>query len=94
MMNINEFVNWLGIELQRLVQIPSDYNRLEATRDLVNRAMSMLIGLPVSEQKQIVGGIIIAHKLGRIGDYKIPYDIRDEFDIIEEVLATIEGLAD
>jgi len=93
-MNADEFVNWLGIELHRLVQIPIDSNRFEATRDLVNRAVSMLIGLPPSEQKQVVGAIITAHQSGRIGDYRIPYDIRDEFDMIEEVLATIEGLID
>jgi len=35
--------------------------------------------------------IIALHQSGKIGDYKIPFDDRDKFDVIEATLATIEG---
>jgi hypothetical protein len=90
-MDANEFVKWLGTELQNLVQIPFDANRFEASCDLVQRAFDEIMNSNPNEQYQIRDELNKVPKSRKMGDYQIPYDIRDDYDTIEGVLATIEG---
>lgn len=90
-MTANEFVKWLGTELQSLFQKSTDLNQFQASQDLVKRAFTKLIDAQSTERKRILDAINASHQSGKIGDYKIPFDDRDKFDIIEATLATIEA---
>jgi len=90
-MDANEFVEWLGLELQNLVQIPVDANRFEASCDLVQRAFDEIMNSDPYEQNRIWNELKEAPKSRKMGNYQIPFDIRDDCDTIEAVLATIEG---
>lgn len=91
-MSTDEFLKWLGLELQKLGQIPINLDRFDTGRELVNCAMSKLMSLPPAEQKEIINEINRSHLLGRIGDYQLPFDIRDDIDMVGEVLTTIESI--
>jgi len=91
-MNANEFLKWLGIELQHVIQVPIDLNRFEVAQDLVNRAINELMKINSPDQSQIRNEISNVSKTQKIGDFHIPFDIRDDCDIIEAILATILGI--
>jgi hypothetical protein len=92
-MDTEEFMNWLAIELRKLVHTPPNINRFEAAKEIVDHAINKLMDLSKVDRNKIIDEIGKGHELGKIGDYQLPYDIRDDIDIIGEVLATLEGLA-
>jgi hypothetical protein len=91
-METDEFMNWLADELRKLVQIPPNANRFGAAKGIVDQAINKLMDLSQTNRKKIIDEIENEERLGKIGDYRLPYDIRDDIDIIGEVLATLEGL--
>lgn len=85
-MDANEFVKWLGTDLQNLVQIPVGDNRFQASCDLVQRAFDEIVNSDPNEQNQIRDELNEMPKSRKMGDYQIPFDIRDDCDTIEVVL--------
>ncbi len=88
-MDANKFIKWFGLELQRLIQTTSETDRFTLSRDLVSRVIYSLSRLSKSDRDQVMGILVKSFKSGRIGDYKVPFDIRDEYDTIEAIYATI-----
>ncbi len=91
-MDANEFIKWFGSELQDLIRTTSVVNRFEPSRALVNRAIATLKELPSIELTLVRDFLDASHRTWMIGDFRIPYDIRDDFDWIEGIVATIEDL--
>jgi hypothetical protein len=89
--NANEFINWFGGELQRLIDTTNITNRLSASRSLVADAINKLEELPQIERERVQDLLMTSYQSRVIGDFRIPHDIREEYDWIEGILATIEA---
>lgn len=90
-MNAGEFIQWFGNELQELILTTNGTYRFTATRDLVGRAINNLSEMPPADREKVSAILATSHLTNKIGDFRVPYDIRDEYDTIEAVLATVEG---
>ncbi len=91
-MNASEFITWFGNELRDLIHTISVTDRFEPSRDLVNRAIDNLKELPSIERNRVKDLLDASHQTWLIGNFRIPYDIRADFDWIEGIVATIEDL--
>ncbi len=91
LVNANEFIKWLGSELQTLIQTTNELNRFSTSKDLVDRAINYLIELPPVDRSRVLDALITSYELRKIGDFQVPYDIRNEFDTIEAIYATIKA---
>ncbi len=90
-MDANEFINWFGNELRDLIQTTSVENRFEPSRDLANRAINTLKEMSSPQLIQVDDLLNASHQTNMVGNFRIPWDIRDDNDTIEEIIATIEG---
>ena len=92
--NANKFVTWLAIELGDLIGATDGTNRFTASQDLINKTKHILDAFPPNEVTRIRIALREVANTGYIGDFRIPYDVREENDWIEGILATIKGLVD
>jgi hypothetical protein len=90
LMNADEFIKWFGNELENLLRTTNDTNRFTASRELVNQAIQTLEALPSIERARIQDLLVASYQSGLIGDFRIPFDIREEYDWIEGILATLK----
>jgi hypothetical protein len=93
-MDAIELIKQFGDELQKLVRATDNTNRFTASKELVDRMFHSLEELPPAERARFQVLLIDSHQSGMIGDFRIPFDLRDEYDWIEGILATIEGFLD
>jgi hypothetical protein len=89
--NANEFIQWFGSELQGLLGTINEKNWFEQTHDLIDRAILYLSKLSQMNRTRVLKELMASHQTHLIGHFRVPFDIQEEADIIEEILATIEG---
>jgi hypothetical protein len=94
-MNADDVEIWLGNQLRSLVQIPSDnYGRFDAGKELVDKTIEYLRKLSPGDRSQFQEAIMASYVTRTIGNYRIPYDIRDDADTIEAILATLQDISE
>ena len=88
-MNPDDFLEWLGQELASMVTVPiEDQERFQACELILKRSIEKFKTMS-SEEKAKIYANLLGHQES-IGGFQIPYDIRDEYDFIEGVIATIQ----
>jgi hypothetical protein len=91
-MDTDTFLVWLGNQLRNLGQVPVENDRrFDATLELVKTAMESLDNMSTVERNQVFHALNDVPKTNMLRDYRIPYDIRDHYDWIEGILATLEA---
>ena len=91
-MTANDFMLWLGGQLENLAQVPEDNDRkLEASRELVQNAIQRLNGMPEEQRAQVVELIVDPLQTRLIGEYRRPYDESGIDEWNEAILGTLEG---
>jgi len=91
-MDHREYLIWLGSKLQAMVQIPVDNNqRFNASKKIIDKSFAIFDNMPIEQLEKLREAFSDSFDTKIIGNYPIPYDIRDSYDWIEGVLATIYG---
>ncbi len=89
-MNAIEFITWFESKITKLINSTDDANR-SRIRKLVNEAINYLAHMSPMDRNEVRDLFYRSHSTFMIGNFKIPYDERYQFDTIEAILATIEG---
>ena len=91
-MEPHDFLVWLGSQLEMMVQEPvEDNHRFNAAQELVQMAINLLSKMSDTNRIIVRDKVIDYFSTRIIGNYKIRVDIRETYDWIEGVVATIDG---
>jgi hypothetical protein len=90
-MNSDEVMKWLGLELQNLILKTVPRDRFEPSRDPVGKTINILSEMPQKDRARILDLLVTSNQSKKIGDFRWPFDIRDDNDWIDAIIATIEG---
>jgi hypothetical protein len=84
-----DFMIWLGNEIETIVVTNSD--SFPRRKKLIDEAIMLLDALNNEDKETIAEDFREFHKTGRLGKYVVRRDIRDESDLAEEMIATLES---
>lgn len=83
------FMQWLGEELRKLYE--KDIHDFVSQKELVVEARRRLWNLSPSERGEVLNLLLASHRTRLIGNFKIRYDLRDQADVYEEIISTLEA---
>lgn len=87
----DEFSLWLGNEFQNLIQIQDASTRFDEGKNIVSILINKYTHASANERKNALDSVIKSHEKGKIGNFIIDFDKRNEYDTIEAILSTIEA---
>ena len=91
-MNSDSFLVWLGSQLRDLEQhAVENGRRFDAAHGVVQTAIEYLGTLSRDDRNRVLDALTSSARTHMIGEYRLPYDIRDHIDFIEGILGTLEG---
>jgi len=88
--NPQEFMIWLGNEFETVVLTNSD--SFQRRKKLIEDALNLLGAMNAEEKAEVARAFQEFHRSGKVGDYVVRRDVRDEYDFAEEIIATLEGI--
>lgn len=92
-MNGNEFLIWLGSDIKEIMESFPPEGRPDPCRLLVAEAMLKLDVMTADERTAVLKSLHTpsSDRDGYIGNYRVPYDIRDVGDFVGAIVATLVG---